>query len=186
MIPRPPIHCIRLRQMMMPWLRWLTRFMTVAPVVVKPDMASKKASEMDNGSCSMNMKGIMPNAENTIHTMAVSRNPSRLPILVLRGFMPNIIPKPVTKVMPLVTRNGIQSISPYTRHVMKGMSRNDPSMTSSNPMMRRSTGKLMVGMWSVIRAMMRCVLLEEFLHFVDYTVECEHHHAVAWMDDGVT
>ena len=48
-IPMPPIHCIMARHRCTPWLMSLTEFKTVAPVVVKPDMASKKASLYDRG-----------------------------------------------------------------------------------------------------------------------------------------
>lgn len=45
------------------------------PVVVKPDIASKKALVTDTG-LSLSMNGIIPNAEKIIHTRVVSRNPS--------------------------------------------------------------------------------------------------------------
>ena len=45
-IPKPPIHWVRLRQKRMPcgWLSMLS--IMVAPVVVNPDMVSKKALVM--------------------------------------------------------------------------------------------------------------------------------------------
>lgn len=43
-IPKPPIHCKIDLQNRMPW-GWLSRLLRMeAPVVVKPDMVSKKAS----------------------------------------------------------------------------------------------------------------------------------------------
>ena len=71
-IPKPPIHCVNERQNSMPWGKPSTLSMTVAPVVVKPDIVSKKASvtwsmypPMRNGS--------MPKAANAIHTIVTSR-----------------------------------------------------------------------------------------------------------------
>ncbi len=43
-MPRPPIHCVRLRQKSSPLGRDSMSLMMEAPVVVKPDMVSKKAS----------------------------------------------------------------------------------------------------------------------------------------------
>ena len=43
-MPRPPIHCVRLRQKSKPWGRASMLSRMLAPVVVKPDMVSKKAS----------------------------------------------------------------------------------------------------------------------------------------------
>ena len=43
-IPRPPIHWVNDRQKRRPWGSASTLSITVAPVVVKPDMFSKNAS----------------------------------------------------------------------------------------------------------------------------------------------
>ena len=43
-MPRPPIHCVRLRQKSRARGMLSTSSMRVAPVVVKPDIVSKKAS----------------------------------------------------------------------------------------------------------------------------------------------
>ncbi|GFI14771.1 hypothetical protein IMSAGC008_02333 [Muribaculaceae bacterium] len=72
MIPIPPIHCIMARHRCMPWLIPSTDSSTEAPVVVKPDIASKKESVMPIGR-EQNKNGTIPNKENTTHTMAVSR-----------------------------------------------------------------------------------------------------------------
>ena len=58
---------------------WEMSWRTLAPVVVKPDMASKKALDSDSG-WRHSMNGTMPKREKTTHTMAVSRKPSRLPM----------------------------------------------------------------------------------------------------------
>ena len=41
MMPMPPIHCSSPRQSSRPWGSSSSRVNTVAPVVVRPDMASK-------------------------------------------------------------------------------------------------------------------------------------------------
>lgn len=95
---------------MAPWLRWSIETMMVAPVVVKPDMASKNASDTDSGSRSMSMNGIMPNSEKTTHTSAVSRKPSRLPIDDVEGRISDS-PVPAQMVNPAVMRKSSQSAS---------------------------------------------------------------------------
>ena len=63
-MPRPPIHCMSDRQNRMPWGSRSTSSMMVAPVVVNPDMVSKKASvRLVMLPCMM--KGNMPKTENT-------------------------------------------------------------------------------------------------------------------------
>jgi hypothetical protein len=74
------------------------------PVVVNPDMVSKNASASFSG-VSQSINGIMPNSENTTHTKAVSRNPSRLAIDVCEGFMQKVITTPANKVEAMVMRN---------------------------------------------------------------------------------
>ena len=44
MIPIPPSHCVKQRQMFTLWGSDSTSRITLAPVVVKPDIDSKKAS----------------------------------------------------------------------------------------------------------------------------------------------
>ena len=72
MIPMPPSHCMSARHRCMPWLMPSMLSSTEAPVVVKPDIASKKASGTLTALV-QNRKGSMPKMENTTHTMAVSR-----------------------------------------------------------------------------------------------------------------
>ena len=43
-IPKPPIQWVSVRQNRMPWGKISTSSMIVAPVVVNPDIVSKKAS----------------------------------------------------------------------------------------------------------------------------------------------
>ena len=56
----------------MPRLCASTSGITEAPVVVKPDMVSKKASVSVRGEAD-SRKGIMPNMEKKIHTDDISR-----------------------------------------------------------------------------------------------------------------
>ncbi len=83
-IPMPPIHCIRHRHICMPCEKLSIDRSTEAPVVVNPDIDSKKASLSVSG-VPHSINGSMPKQENTIHTSDVIRNPSRLPILLWLG-----------------------------------------------------------------------------------------------------
>ena len=59
MMPMPPIQCIRLRQKRMEWGRPSMWSRAVAPVVVKPDIDSKKATATRSVTPPVR-KGIMP------------------------------------------------------------------------------------------------------------------------------
>ena len=67
MMPRPPSQWVRLRQKRVAWGTISTLVMTDAPVVVKPDMVSKKAS-VKRGSVPPRMYGRLPKRENMIQT----------------------------------------------------------------------------------------------------------------------
>ena len=75
MIPMPPIHCISARQIVIECDIPSTERSTEHPVVVKPDIASKKASLTLRG-LELSINGSIPKRENTTQTDAVSRNPS--------------------------------------------------------------------------------------------------------------
>ena len=62
MIPIPPIQWVRLRQKRMEWGRASMSEKAVAPVVVKPDIVSKKATDT-RSVCPSMRKGIMPMRE---------------------------------------------------------------------------------------------------------------------------
>ncbi len=141
MIPMPPSHWVRQRHRLMPCDRMSTEGYTVAPVVENPDMVSKNASVTLNGVEHI-MNGSMPNSENTTHTSAVSRKPSRLAIEVLVGRMQNVISTPVTSVTTVLMKNESQSSSEYIRQVPSGHSMKIDSMIRSQPSTRRSMGKL--------------------------------------------
>ena len=65
-IPIPPIHCVRLRQNSIPCESDSMLLSTEAPVVVKPDMVSKKASVILSTS-PLSQNGIAPKHENSNH-----------------------------------------------------------------------------------------------------------------------
>ena len=85
--------------------------MIETPVVVKPDIASKKASLTDMW-VDPNMNGIMPNIENTIQVSEVSSMLSRLRRVLVRGCMQWFSRIPVTAVVTAEIRNIIESFSP--------------------------------------------------------------------------
>ena len=94
----PPIHCIIARQNSTPRGKASTSMITVAPVVVNPDIDSKKPSVM-LVTVPENKNGNIPKIEKKIHTVAVSNNPSRLRIVLLLGRMKWFITKPAPKVI---------------------------------------------------------------------------------------
>ena len=74
-IPKAPTHCISERQKRMPWGRHSTSAKTVAPVVVKPDVDSKKAS-VTSGKQPCMRKGNMPKSEKITQTLVTRRKAS--------------------------------------------------------------------------------------------------------------
>ena len=137
MIPMPPIHCIRARQMVMECDIPSTDVSTVHPVVVKPDIASKKASLMPMGLV-LNRNGIIPKKENTIHTEAVSRKPSCRPISVRRGRSSVVRAIPVRSVTVSATAKAERSASLYITAVSIGTMRKPASIIRSHPSTRSS------------------------------------------------
>ena len=79
-------------------------------MVVKPDMASKKASLRGMGLEHVR-NGIIPNIENITHTIAVSRKPSRLPVMMDRGLDSIVRMLPVIPVAIAVKKKHRQSDS---------------------------------------------------------------------------
>ena len=70
MIPMPPSHCRIARQIRMPGGASSSPTITVEPVVVMPDMDSKKASVKDRPR-SENTRGSEPKSAMTSHALAV-------------------------------------------------------------------------------------------------------------------
>jgi len=73
--PIPPIKWVKLRQKRREWLRTPTSSNIVAPVVVKPELTSKKASIM-LGICPEKTKGRAPKKDQRIQQRATIRTPS--------------------------------------------------------------------------------------------------------------
>ena len=71
-IPKPPIHCVSERQKSIPCGKHSTSLIIVAPVVVKPDMVSKKAS-VKLSMYPPTIYGIVPNSENTTHATVTTK-----------------------------------------------------------------------------------------------------------------
>ena len=71
-IPRPPIQCVSERQKRMACDCVSMSSMMVAPVVVKPDMVSKKASATV-GTLWLSRKGSMPQRLNKAHVSAATQ-----------------------------------------------------------------------------------------------------------------
>lgn len=82
----------------------------LAPVVENPDIVSKNASVKSRG-VEQSVKGINPKNENTTHTSAVSRNPSRFAIDDDDGRIKNVINTPVESVTPIEMRKAQKSCS---------------------------------------------------------------------------
>ena len=78
-IPIPPSHCVMLRQKSIPFGNDSMSFRMDDPVVVKPDMVSKKAF-VKSGIEWLRIKGKLPKNEKRTQTRLTITNPSRLPI----------------------------------------------------------------------------------------------------------
>ena len=83
---------------------------TVAPVVVKPLMVSKKASVMLRWVWHIR-KGSIPNIDSIIQVKPVRQIASRLPISRLRGLI-DMSPPPHPAVTPMHMRNCQKLLSP--------------------------------------------------------------------------
>ena len=95
MIPTPPSHCRIPRQSKIPLGRSSRPDSTVEPVVVSPDIASKKAS-VKFDPVSPSIKGIAPKIGRASQTPVVRRkvcwivSPSRTPLAQARAIMPPV------------------------------------------------------------------------------------------------
>lgn len=106
--------------------------MTVAPVVVNPDMASKNASLAVSG-VSQSMNGSMPNSENITQASDASSRPSCRCSSALRGLMPKVVVAPTASVTAMVAAKASQSCSPLKRHTASGSDMKAVSTRSSCP-----------------------------------------------------
>lgn len=73
--PMPPTQCVKLRQKSEQWESVSTLFKTLAPVVVKPEMVSNKASGTDVIS-PVSKNGMEPKKLSTIQLKDVATQPS--------------------------------------------------------------------------------------------------------------
>ena len=76
MMARPPIHCVMLRQSKMSFGTVSMLVSMVAPVVVKPDKASKNAS-VKLGTLLLSKKGSPPKTDKVSHERQMVMTPSR-------------------------------------------------------------------------------------------------------------
>lgn len=98
-IPMPPNHCKRARQSKIPGEVKSSPLMTVAPVVVNPEMASKKESVWDPVVL-VRIKGNAAKSETTSHVAAVRIKVSRMVNVVgPEGRLENVISKPMKPVI---------------------------------------------------------------------------------------
>ena len=88
-MPRPPIHCVRLRQKSMPCGRCSTSSRIVAPVVVKPDIVSKYAL-VKFGMYPPMTKGSVPKRLKMLHVSVTTRKASRRLIMLSELLAPRV------------------------------------------------------------------------------------------------
>ena len=99
MMPKPPIHWVRLRHKRMSLGTDSMLVSTVDPVVVKPDKASKKAS-VKLGTHLLSRKGSPPKTDSVSHDRQMVITPSRwLMASPLCRLVENVRMKPVSTVM---------------------------------------------------------------------------------------
>ena len=110
MIPKPPIQCIMLRQKRSPCESPSMSAKMVAPVVVNPLMASKKASARGMRRC--RMKGIMPMMEKSTQESVTTRKLSaRVRCFSVLFFPIDFSVLPTAKAIRALVRNASPSSS---------------------------------------------------------------------------
>ena len=109
--PMPPIQWVKLRQKSMEWDMASTSRRTEAPVVVKPETVSKKASTK-LGISPLIMKGRAPSTDTLSQARAVIRKPSlaNMTLLSVRKIRQSRRPRPSQRAM--VMRKGTSPLSP--------------------------------------------------------------------------
>ena len=119
-IPMPPSQCVVARHISMPRGTGSISRMTDAPVVVKPDIASKYAS-VKEGIVPSNMYGRQPTNEAAIHASVTHAIASRAPML------PRFAPRPASARRPdsarpasAESRNALMSRVPSATAQMNG------------------------------------------------------------------
>ena len=142
-MPKPPIHCVSARHKRMPLLQLSTSRITVAPVVVKPDIASKNASLTFKG-VEHNINGNIPKREIIIHASdAKSIPPLRFKTLFF-GRERKYSDNPVAKLMAKVIAKALQSLSPQKSETISGAVIKADSTMSNTPSSLKIIRKFMV------------------------------------------
>ena len=144
MMPMPPSHCSMARQIRMPGGSTSRSAITVAPVVVTPDIASKKASVNVSG-ISVNSNGSVPNSGITIHASVVTRKAWRSERLNGWVRYDSVRPTPTNRVTTAEARNTIQSAWPAAPSTAAATHMPSDSVTSSRPRMKATGRKSRIG-----------------------------------------
>ena len=146
-IPNPPIHWVSDRQKSMACGNTSTSSMIDAPVVVKPDVDSKKASvTFVMLPCIRN--GNIPKNENTTHA-AVTTTYASLRLRLLSASRPRYRKKkPLPKVISSDIRKAIRSSSPNEKAIRAHNDMNNASMNSSEPIILLMIRKFTISYFS--------------------------------------
>ena len=110
-IPSPPIHCVSALQKREACGRASTSFKIEDPVVVNPDIISKKASGKE-GMYPLIISGRLPNTVNNIHTHDTMKYPSLLARTLSLTLTENIRMQATARVIPAEIRKASASSSP--------------------------------------------------------------------------
>ena len=128
--PMPPTQWVKLRQNRMPRPRASISVRMLAPVVVKPETVSKKASTKWGISPEMT-KGMAPNSDMRIHAKATTARPSLAYREVRTGLRaPSSSPHSASSAMGI--RNGTAD-SPYSRLTAMGSASRTASVNRIRP-----------------------------------------------------
>ena len=128
--PMPPTQWVKLRQKRPLRVRDSTSVRMLAPVVVKPDTVSKKASTKWGMSPEM-QKGSAPKADMAIHAMATTARPSLANKAMLLGFLA-LIRAPHTASARAGSKKG-KIDSPYKTATSSGKSSSTASVSRILP-----------------------------------------------------
>ena len=107
----PPIQWVKLRQKSMEWDMASTSFRMEAPVVVKPETVSKKASTK-LGISPLRMKGRAPRTDTLSQARAVIKKPSLANMTLLSVLKIRQSSRPMPSQRPMVIRKGTSPLSP--------------------------------------------------------------------------
>ena len=106
----PPSQCVKERQNIIDLGRTSTSVKIEAPVVLKPEQDSKKASAADEIAPEIK-NGRAPITEQRSHAVDTIRNPSRTLNFVSAGFTPSRIIMPARAQLPLTSKKANLELS---------------------------------------------------------------------------